>query len=88
MSRILVVDDERSITDWVSQEIKAVHPDFEVFQANDGYAAGEIVTSSRPDVVILDLRMPGLDGFEVCQRIKEKEETKATAIIAITAHHS
>ena len=86
--RILVVDDEQSITEWVAQEIKAEHPNFEIFQANDGYAAGEIVASSNPDVVILDLRMPGLDGFEVCHRIKAKEETKTTAIIAITAHHS
>jgi len=85
---ILVVDDEPSITEWIAQEIKAAHPDFKVLQANDGYAAGELVTASRPDVVILDLRMPGLDGFGVCQRIKAREENKATAIIAVTAHHS
>jgi len=86
--RILIVDDEQSVTEWVAMEIKAKHPEFEIHQANDGYAAGEIVSSSKPDVVILDLRMPGLDGFEVCQRIKTKEETKAIAIIAMTAHHS
>jgi len=86
--RILIVDDEQSVTEWIAQEIKSAYPNFEVFQANDGYAAGEIMTSAKPDVVILDLRMPGMDGFEVCRRIKAKEETKATAVIAMTGHHS
>lgn len=87
-TRVLVVDDESSVTGWIAGEIKAAHPDFELFEANDGYQAGEIVASAKPDVVILDLRMPGLDGFDVCRRIKAGQETKNTAVIAITAHHS
>ena len=86
--RVLVVDDEKSVTAWLAEEIKARHPDFEMFEANDGYSAGEIVALSKPDVVILDLRMPGIDGFEVCWRIKSKEETKNITVIAITAHPS
>ena len=86
--RVLIVDDEASVTQWIAGEIKAGHPDFEVFEANDGYRAGEIVASAKPDVVVLDLRMPGLDGFEVCRRIKGGQNAADTAVIAITAHHS
>jgi len=86
--RILVVDDEQSVTEWITREIKSEHPNYEIFQANDGYTAGEIVTASKPNVVILDLRMPGMDGFEVCRRIKSREETKDISVIAITAHPS
>ena len=86
--RVLVVDDEDSVRAWLAEEIKAAHPDFEILEASDGYSAGEIVALSKPDVVILDLRMPGMDGFEVCRRIKSREETKEISVIAITAHPS
>jgi len=86
--RVLVVDDEAAVTKWIAEEIRARRPEYEVFEANDGYSAGEIVASAKPDVVILDLRMPGLDGFEVCRRIKAGQNTRDTAVIAITAHHS
>lgn len=86
--RVLIVDDEAAVTSWLADEISDRHSDFEVLQANDGYAAGEIVASAKPDVVILDLRMPGMDGFEVCRRIKSSTKTKQIAVIAITAHPS
>jgi excisionase family DNA binding protein len=83
--KILVVDDEASIADWVAQEIQHQLPGCEVLQANDGFSAGEIVGTMKPDVVILDIRMPKLDGFEVCKRIKSKESTKDIVVIAMTA---
>ncbi len=84
--KILVVDDEVAITAWLTDEIKARHPDWEVLQAHDGFAAGDIVGASRPDVVILDIRMPGINGLDVCRRIKSKHDTKDIAVIAMTAH--
>ncbi len=86
--RILIVDDEESFTHWLAGEIKAEHPDYDVLEAHDGFAAGELVGSLKPHVVFLDLRMPGMDGFEVCQQIKSKEETKDTVVIAMTAYPS
>lgn len=86
--RILVVDDEAGVRKWVCEEIRESHPDYEVMEAPDGFSAGELVGAWRPDVVILDLRMPGLDGFEVCRRIRERDETKNTVVIAMTAYHS
>jgi CheY-like chemotaxis protein len=86
--KILVVDDEEAVTRWIAEEIKAARPDYDLQQAHDGFAAGELVGKWQPDVVILDLRMPGMDGYEVCRRIKANEDTKDMAVIAVTADHS
>jgi len=86
--RVLIVDDENAVTTWLAEELREAYPEFEILEATDGYSAGEIVTMSKPNVVILALRMPGIDGFEVCKRIKSREETKEITVIAITAHPS
>ncbi len=87
-ARILVVDDEPNTVKWIADELQADRPDFQVLEAYDGFAAGEIIGFERPDVVILDLKMPGLDGFEVCRRVKSRDDGHAIAIIAMTAYHS
>ena len=86
--KVLIVDDEQAVASWVAGEIRAERPDIEVLVAHDGFSAGEIVGFERPDVVVLDLRMPGMDGFEVCRRIKARQDTRKTVVIAMTAHPS
>ena len=54
--------------------------------ATDGYEALVQVGAFRPDVLVLDIRMPRLDGFEVCRRLKAKKETASIRILAVTAH--
>jgi two-component system OmpR family response regulator len=83
---VLVVDDEVAIAAWLAAEIKARHPDWQVLQAHDGFVAGDIVGASKPDVVILDIRMPGINGLDVCRHIKSRDNTKGIAVIAMTAH--
>lgn len=85
-TRVLVVDDEPAITQLIARAITIAHKNFEVFEANDGFRAGTLVATLKPDVVILDLRMPGMDGYEVCQLIKSQEATKHTQVIAMTAY--
>ncbi len=85
---ILVVDDEPSVADWLAGEITEMRPDAKLHAAYDGFAAGELVASESPDVVLLDLRMPGMDGFEVCRRIKSRPGGRRVRVIAMTAHHS
>jgi excisionase family DNA binding protein len=84
----LVVDDEQAVTEWLAEAIRRYFPDCQVMVANDGYAAGEIVTAERPEVVILDLYMPGINGFEVCRKIKTGETTHDTIVVAMTARPS
>lgn len=86
--RILIVDDEPDVAKWMAGLVQEHHPDYEVKQAHDGFAAGEIVGSWWPNVVLLDLRMPGLDGYEVCRRIKSGPNGKDIAVIAITGDDS
>ncbi|MDD4888801.1 MAG: response regulator [Phycisphaerae bacterium] len=86
--RILVVDDDPAVRQWLVQMIQAALPDWEVIEAPDGYAAGELVGSRKPDVVLLDLNMPGVDGFEVCRRIKGNQDTRHANVIAISGEFS
>lgn len=83
--KILIVDDETSFTKWLAEEIGERYPQSEVSVAHDGYSAGETVGLVKPAVIILDLHMPGLDGFEVCRRIKANPHTMQAAVIAVTA---
>jgi excisionase family DNA binding protein len=85
-ARVLVVDDEPAITQMITRAINATHPEYEVAQAHDGFRAGSLVATMLPDVVILDLRMPGMDGYEVCRLIKSQDATRHTEIIAMTAY--
>ncbi len=85
-TRVLIVDDEPAITHLIARAIKSARPDCEVMEAHDGFKAGTILASQRPDVVILDLRMPGMDGFEVCKLIKSQETTRHAQVLAMTAY--
>ena len=86
--RVLVVDDEASIRDVVAEHLSTRSHAYEVMTAADGFEAGRLVVSFRPDAVLLDLRMPGLDGFQVCRTIKADPETSATIVIAMTGYHT
>jgi CheY-like chemotaxis protein len=86
--RILVVDDEPSITQMITRAVKRSHPELEVGEAHDGFKAGTMVATFKPDVVILDLKMPGVDGFEVSRMIKSQQATQHIEILAMTAYPS
>jgi excisionase family DNA binding protein len=87
--RVLVVDDEASIREVIAASLasRPTQP-YEVMTAADGFEAGRLVATFRPDVVLLDLRMPGLDGFQVCRTIKADPETSSTIVIALTGYHT
>jgi len=82
--RVLVVDDEQTIIAVIQRFLEHCGPQFQVFSASDGFDAGHQVGMFQPNVVFLDLRLPGIDGFEVCRRIKASPATSATKIIAMT----
>jgi excisionase family DNA binding protein len=86
--RIVVVDDQPAMTQMIAKAIKIEHPDFEVIEAHDGFGAGAVIATQKPHVVILDVRMPGMDGLQVCRMIKSNPATKNATILAITAYPS
>lgn len=86
--RVLVVDDDGAIRESLAEYLTTRARPYEVLTARDGFEAGRLVATFRPNVVVLDLRMPGMDGFQVCRTIKADPETSATAVIAMTGYHN
>jgi excisionase family DNA binding protein len=86
--KVLVVDDEGSIREVLSEHLTTRSKSYEVLTAADGFEAGRLVATFRPDVVLLDLRMPGLDGFQICRTIKADPDTSSTVVIAMTGFYS
>ncbi len=82
-ARILVVDD--LLPNVKLLEAKLTSEYFDVMTANDGPSALEMIEAQPPDIVLLDVMMPGMDGFEVCQRIKQQPETMHIPVVMITA---
>lgn len=82
-ARVLVVDDIAANVRLL--EAKLLVEYYEVLTANDGATALEIVAEAMPDIVLLDVMMPGMDGFEVCQRIKENPLTAHIPVVMVTA---
>ena len=83
LSRILIVDDERFNLKVLTEFL---HEDYKIMAAKTGEQALKAVQgSSLPDLILLDIMMPGIDGYEVCKKIKQDEKTRHIPIIFVTA---
>ena len=83
MTRVLVIDDEPPIRLLCRVNLEA--EGMEVLEAADGVSGFETARSERPDVVLLDVMMPGLDGWQVAERLIDDEVTKHIPLIFLTA---
>lgn len=81
--KVLVVDDEWKIRDVLSQFL--TEKGYEVILASNGEEAIELAEKENPDVILLDVKMPGIDGIETCRRLKQEEKTRSVPVIMITA---
>ena len=81
--RVLVVDDERDLVDLITYNLK--RNGYEVLAAGDGNAALEIAQRELPDLIVLDLMLPGIDGTEVARRLKGDARTAGIPIVMLTA---
>lgn len=84
MAMILIVEDNEMNRDMLSRRLKRRGYDVEI--AVDGQAGVEAVARLRPDLVLMDMSLPVIDGWEATRRIKADPETAATPVIALTAH--
>ena len=82
-AKVLVVDDERDIIELVSYNLEK--EGFKVISAMDGEKALELVSSKEPEIIILDLMLPGIDGLDVCRELKRNDKTSSIPIIMLTA---
>lgn len=79
---VLVIDDDKMILDM----IQGVLADkFDVSAVNDGQKAFRVLERVRPDIILLDLKMPGMDGYDVISRLKVNQEYKNIPVIFLTA---
>jgi len=81
--RILVVEDEKTIAELVAEALK--RRGYRVELAHDGDSGLLAAETSLPDLVILDVMLPGMDGWEVCRRIRENPSTRNTPVLMLTA---
>jgi excisionase family DNA binding protein len=86
--RLLIIDDDREFSRYLAGVISAQQRKVLVDVANDGFSAGVKCQASRPDVVLLDLQMPDMDGFEVCAMLRTMFGRKTPRILAVTAFPS
>jgi excisionase family DNA binding protein len=84
--RILVVDDDPIIVETIVQSLEEDEFDYEVISAADGFEAGLQVTHFRPHLLILDIMMPDIKGYEVCRKIKSSPETRDIKILVLSAY--
>ncbi len=83
--RILVVDDDEEFLLLVEDGL-GVDPNYQVVTAQDGQSALLAAQSEAPDLIILDLRMPGLTGFEVCVALKQDPRTSSIKILIVSGY--
>ncbi len=85
-SKVLVVEDDRVSRNLLKLVLKDAG--YDVLEACDGEEALRVMTSEPPGMILLDIMMPGMSGWEVCQRVRNDDELKEIPIIMITAKHS
>jgi len=84
--KILVVDDDKIIVETIVQALEEDEYGYEMISASDGFEAGLQVNHFKPDLLILDIMMPDINGYEVCQKIKTNPDSKNTKIIVLSAY--
>lgn len=86
--RILVVDDDRDFVEYLADLLVHRVPNCLVESAVSGFAAGQKVPLFCPNILLLDLRMPGIDGFDICRQLKSNKSTERIRILAMTGYPS
>ncbi len=81
--KILIVDDEKKNTKLFKAMLK--HEDYQIIENFSGEQALKTVDVVNPDLILLDVMMPGIDGFKVCRKLKQAEKTKIIPIVMVTA---
>ncbi|MCX7715893.1 MAG: response regulator [Endomicrobia bacterium] len=85
--KILVIDDETEVHDFIADALKDLN-NIEIKSVYDGFSAGMTVNEYLPDLIILDLLLPGIDGFKVCRNVKSNAKLKDVKILAVTGYDS
>lgn len=88
LAKILVVDDDPLVVRLLTTILKEGNSKYEIASASDGFSAGSQIMSMHPDLVVLDIKLPGIDGYKVCANIRDNNETSNIKILAVTGYNS
>ncbi|MDH3851650.1 MAG: response regulator [Deltaproteobacteria bacterium] len=83
LAKVLVVDDEKGVRDLLHRFLKATG--YQAILASNGEEAIELAKSESPNAILLDFKMPGIDGVETCRRLRAEEQTRYIPVIMVTA---
>ena len=86
--KVLIVDDEDEVRRVIARALKRNLSEAQLSEARDGFEAGKLLLDIFPHLVLLDLNLPGIDGFKVCSDIRRDERFKDTQILAITGQNT
>jgi len=84
--KILVIDDDKLIVETIVRSLEEEPRNYEIISASDGFEAGLQVNHFKPDLMILDIMMPDIDGYEVCRKVKGDPATSHIKIIVVSAY--
>jgi two-component system alkaline phosphatase synthesis response regulator PhoP len=83
MVKILVAEDERDIRELISYTL--MFAGYEIVQASNGAVAVDLAVQEKPDLILMDVRMPRMTGYQACEALKQRPETKDTPVIFLSA---
>ena len=86
--RVLVVEDDQQFSGFLKEALMTLDAEMEVLIAEDGFEAGRMVQKLHPHIVLLDIMLPGMDGFSVCRQLRADPELKQVRVIAMTGYFS
>lgn len=84
--KVLVVDDEANVRAVMVRVLKKIDPPMEIEEASDGFEAGRKFTQMIPNLVLLDLKLPGVDGLKVCRQIRRDDPLRQVKILVVSAY--
>jgi CheY-like chemotaxis protein len=84
--RVLLIDDDRAVADLIGSSLHSLYPKARIETAANGFEGLLKVGGLRPDLLLLDLGLPGMDGLEICRQIKRDPAKRETKIVVLTVH--
>lgn len=84
--KVLIVDDEPDVVSLIERTLTS--GGFDVIKAYDGIGALDLVVTEKPDLVLLDLMMPMMSGYEVCQQIRSNPQTSGIPVVCLSSAHT
>ena len=82
--KVMIIDDDKDLNEMMKLIFSRKLENFDIIQAFDGFEAGKLLVSEKPDVIILDIDLPGVNGHLLCSRIKEDKDLGSPVVISIS----